>query len=304
MKQTTIREALGMEAGQDVLAISGTVTSVYERKASAPGATRAWSVQNLVIGDNGSSIKLAFWDRAEFGKDMKGRPVLLKATKNGKGKWAGLLIEHHTPEGKPVEVRIKVSLSAELSYAGMPEGSGTGDPSDNDGGEAPRNQGATSARPSAPAARNAPPVTQARQTSQRPPAQEEHHEDPGSEGNPGEEAGAGHSEAPPVDPAESKRLLEVENKRRAIAVSKQFARMGNGYKLALQRAEAVAKWHADYSGRGAWAPGEVKDLATTFFIQLQKEGGIFGLPDNKDVEEYLPSLQKREVGASGSGSGE
>lgn len=84
-------------------------------------------------------------------------------------------------------------------------------------------------------------------------------------------------------------------KRKVVGVSKHIARMGNAMKLCIQRAEAVATWHQEYSTRGKWTAGEIKELATTFFIELHKQGGAGGLPDSTDVETILPSLKRNEA---------
>lgn len=86
---------------------------------------------------------------------------------------------------------------------------------------------------------------------------------------------------------------EVDEKRACIEASKFAGKLGNAYKICIDRAMKVSEWYA--SKYGEPMPETLfTGMTTAFFIEGNKHGRWAYLPDNKDVATILPSLSVEE----------
>lgn len=267
MKVTRLKEALEMEDGEEPLCVSGSIARVYGRHTQKPGDKKKWSVQNVILVDNGSKMKVSIWDRAEIDESVVGKAAIFKATQNGKTKkWSGLKVEWSEERQ---EKSIRVRLSAEITIGGEPWVSAA-----EEGGEG---EGEPEEKPSA----------KARRRAEAPTAPDGEGGGDGSQGDQGDQGEQGDA-APPKKEVDPKQ----EQRRAAAKAAKAIGKMGNAYKLCLYRAQKVVDWHAKKFPDAARIPGEaMKDMATTFFIEGGKRLLFEALPDNGDISDILPSLK-------------
>lgn len=111
--------------------------------------------------------------------------------------------------------------------------------------------------------------------------------------------------APPIPPADhpaaqdyppddhghdDRQPTEADEKRFTVAAAKGVGRYGNAYKICLARACSVAGWF-EVKYDAAMPNEQVCAMATTFFIQGQRDNLFVRLPDMKDVADLIASLR-------------
>lgn len=251
MNVLKVADVLGREIDEVIPAMCGTVKRVYKRQ-SGTSTKGPWSVQNVVLTSGASEITVSCWGREEMTEGaMKGRVLYIEAAKNAKGQWSGVKVEEHDYEGKKSK-RVKVGESATLTLHDADTASASAP------APAP-----TSAPAPVPTAAPAPaPAPQTTSPAQAPAPQQPPHTESGE-------------------------------LRFCVAASKAVGQMGNAMKICLARAAAVCAWHDQMNGHvrdGAEDNEHVYAIATTFFIQGQRDGVFVNLPNTKDISTLLKSL--------------
>lgn len=309
-----LKQVPTMEDREPVMGTSGTVKSVFAQKTGI-GRDKDGSIQNILLTDGRTEVKVVIWDRDEIPKKVIGKKLTITQAKNGKGQWAGCTVEHNEYQGK-TEVRLNVKHPAELAFEGAETGGAKASPPPPPGkpsgvqywvamkGESEpvlvpeselrelverdavthvQREGDTGGWKTAAdygitkCGRSSPPP---------PPSAEE--EPPRSE--------PPQTEEPPHEAVESRSASS--EKARAVLASKHVAQHGNAYKICLARAMEVADWfRAKYHRE--MPDSALFPLATTLFISLKPDTGrdgqpriglIHGLPDSKPIEEILERL--------------
>ncbi len=261
----TVSQLLNREVGETILAFKGIIKTVFQRRVGDNGKG-PWSVQNIVLTDGHDSIEVGFWGREEFDKNLKGQTLYVMAVQNSKKQWVGAKIEEREYQGQTSKtIKVTDQAQLELKHEGAPVPHAPA---------AAPTQPAPAPKPPAPPAAPAPvPALSPAPAPQNAPEPDPEPQHPA-----------------PADPGEA----EVIEKRVCVNAAKRVCRMGNAMKLCLGRAIAVADWYEEMTG----TPLEgVQQLATTFYIQGEREGIFAGLPDRKDISEILKSLNPEQAPA-------
>ena len=97
MRQLTIEDVNGLDAGEVVPSIKGTITRVFQRREGT-NQNGEWSVQDALLAADGSEIKVKFWNHADL-SDVAGKEVTLQAHQ-GKTGLTSLFAEDDDYKGK------------------------------------------------------------------------------------------------------------------------------------------------------------------------------------------------------------
>lgn len=255
---STIRQLLESQPGP-VEAVAGTVSAVYERIVGGEGK-KAWSIQNLMLaGEDGSKIKVKLWRRPEFDRQKcVGHKLYIVAKPSSRGGGpVGLKTELDTYKGE-TKLILTVQESCEVTFQA---------PSGFAQAEAPRQT--TMAPPASPQAPAPEPATEPPPTdSDYLPTPEELGPEPPRE----------HVPAQPAGPVDAKH-----------AWSKADHTL-NKYRRAYLRCVSVAsRVQEDCKLMGTEIPADsIQELATTFFIQMTRDGTMLSVPnvDPPNVPQY------------------
>ncbi|MDE2096166.1 MAG: hypothetical protein KGL39_02900 [Patescibacteria group bacterium] len=126
----TLKQIRGMEAGEVIPCVSGTLTAVYESK-SGQGKKKPWTVQNCEITQGNDSMRVSIWNREEdIPTKWKGKKITIIATEGQNGDLSGVQAEDNDYKNK-VTRQIKVSCD----YGGEITLGGSGSAGANAGGE-------------------------------------------------------------------------------------------------------------------------------------------------------------------------
>lgn len=111
MKTTPLSEVIALKDRSSVVALSGTVTAVKERYTG--GGSVPWASQQVKIEEDGASIMVKIWNRTEFGQDVIGKILTVKA---GASK---LVWKEETVPGDKTAVKVlvvSVSDKSEINF--------------------------------------------------------------------------------------------------------------------------------------------------------------------------------------------
>ncbi len=112
-----VAEISQMEAGQEVLAIRGTIVKVDKRSDGA-NEHGPWSLQRATLQDpDGKTIKIKFQNLSDQAHWL-GKEVLLQCIKNDTGKFTGVRIKDDTYKGVTTRM-LWVTPSADIGLAAV-----------------------------------------------------------------------------------------------------------------------------------------------------------------------------------------
>lgn len=93
--------------------IAGTASRIFQRRESKPDAQKEWSVQDIELTQNGTTVKVKIWDHPEIARSNEGKPVTITAS-DGKG-LTGIFVLDDDYDGKITRM-IRLTASAEISF--------------------------------------------------------------------------------------------------------------------------------------------------------------------------------------------
>lgn len=261
---STIRQLLESEPGP-VEAVAGTVSAVYDRIVGGEGK-KAWSIQNLMLaGEDGSKIKVKLWRRPEFDKQKcVGHKLYIVASSGKRASGpVGLKTELDTYKGE-TKLILTVQETCEVTFqapAGFPAQS-----------SAPRQTVTPPAVPPRPAPAPEP------MTSDEPPFDSGYLPSP-------EEMGPAPTEhqyvPPPQHPATPSAPVQPAIPGSTKDAWSKADHTLNKYRRAYLRCISVAsKVQEDGKLMGVEIPATgIQELATTFFIQMTRDGTMLSVPN-------------------------
>lgn len=126
MPVLTVSEVLQRQVGEQIPECRGTLKAIYKRSTGI-NARGPWSLQNAVLTDGKSDLKIKLSDKDEISEAWKGREVWLLAT-HGKQGFTGLRFEEDSytdkKTGKPVKsliLKVTPTGSITLNVAVAPK---------------------------------------------------------------------------------------------------------------------------------------------------------------------------------------
>lgn len=117
MRTVPLKECLALEVGETIPQTKGLVKAVFARKTGI-GKDGNGSVQNFILAEGGSEIKVTCWDRDDL-NPFKGHQVWIMAYKGKGDKLAGVTLKNNSynkKDGTPVDEKvIEVSKQAVIA---------------------------------------------------------------------------------------------------------------------------------------------------------------------------------------------
>lgn len=110
MKRHTVREALAIEPGESIEGFQGTVKKVWPRSGGVSAKGRDWTCQGIVCEQDGASLAIKLWNRAELRDEWVGRTIWIDS--GGPG---GLKMQEY--KGKS---QLNVGEDSTVAQAGKP----------------------------------------------------------------------------------------------------------------------------------------------------------------------------------------
>ena len=112
MRIVPIKEIFGLESGETVPAVKGTIKNVYDQ-SKGTNAHGDWKLQNIVVADGTGEIKVKLADRDPIPLAWKGKQALIECNDGGKG-LTGIKAKDDDYRGKVSRI-LSVTASAHVN---------------------------------------------------------------------------------------------------------------------------------------------------------------------------------------------
>jgi hypothetical protein len=116
MRTVPIIDIAKLEHGEVIPSVRGTFKRVFDRK-SGVNAKGDWSVQHVVLAQDGAEIKMAFWNHEDL-KGDEGKEMEIRAHEGKKGLTSVFVEDEEYPKGsKKITRIIRVTEAAQIREA-------------------------------------------------------------------------------------------------------------------------------------------------------------------------------------------
>jgi hypothetical protein len=105
-----------MEAGEQILAFTGKITSVFTRKEGV-GKDKDSTMEIIIVSGGKDSVKVMVFDKEPITKKAVGKHILVRATKGGNNKWNGIIHQGKSEYQGKTETVVKASGACEITFA-------------------------------------------------------------------------------------------------------------------------------------------------------------------------------------------
>ena len=248
MHVTTVLEALALEDAMPITCFGGLVDAVFPY-TQGENETGPWTIQNIMIKDGASSIKVSVKGQDEIPKTTKGKKIYFSSV-NGTHGWTGVKSKLDTFKGKTQKI-VNVSKTAIIAY-GAPAAQDEGVPT-----QAERDELPAEAAPTPAPAKAAPAPAPAPARQQRPAP----------------------APAAPTD-------FAAEKTAAVKAYLVHCGKLLNATKLCFKTAEKAMAAYMEMYGE-PMESGQFQSLMGIYLIDSAKHGLIDGLPSG-DMDKYMP----------------
>ena len=116
MKLLSVSDLMGMEAGEQILAFTGKITSVFTRKEGV-GKDKDSTMEIIIVSGGKDSVKVMVFDKEPITKKAVGKHILVRATKGGNNKWNGIIHQGKSEYQGKWETVVKASGACEITFA-------------------------------------------------------------------------------------------------------------------------------------------------------------------------------------------